>query len=161
MALRKKKQLGGLTGPNVPATKKNKDAIIGKPVPMPTIKGKGKGNGKRPVPMPTLKGEKGSTNPPTSPKKGAFTNFQNGGALNTSTYNKSNKGIQDNITKGGVNKRRGEMINADEELKDDRNNKKPRLTKVKKVKLKKKIVSKIPNIYQSGGFLEPGTESID
>ena len=159
MALRKKKQLGGPTESKAPTTNANKNAIIGKPVPMPTLKGNG--NGKKPVPMPTLQGKKGSTNTTTSPKKGAFTNFQNGGALNTSTYNKSNKGIQDNITKGGVNKRRGEMINADEELKDDRNNKKPRLTKVKKVKLKKKIVSKIPNSYQGGGFLEPGIENID
>ena len=153
MALRKKKQLGGPTESKAPTTNANKNAIIGKPVPMPTLKGNG--NGKKPVPMPTLQGKKGSTNTTTSPKKGAFTNFQNGGALNTSTYNKSNK------TKGGVNKRRGEMINSDEELKDDRNNKKPRLTKVKKVKLKKKIVSKIPNSYQGGGFLEPGIENID
>ena len=82
-------------------------------------------------------------------------------ALTTSTYNKSNKGIQDNITKGEVSKRRGDMVNDDEELKDDRNNKNPRLTKAKTVKLKKKTVAKIPIRYQSGGFLEPGIENID
>lgn len=83
------------------------------------------------------------------------------GNFKSSTYDKSNKGIQDNITKGGVSKRRGDMINADESLKDDRNKETPRLTKAKKIKLKKKTVSKIPNRYQTGGFLEPSIENID
>tara|TARA_R110002096_G_scaffold9145_2_gene36710 strand:+ start:1174 stop:1629 length:456 start_codon:yes stop_codon:yes gene_type:complete len=151
MALRKKKQLGGKSvvdpGTIKPKGKNSKlEALRDSGVRMPGDKG----YPTKPSSIPKIKATHGNI----------FTK-QKGGALNSSTYNKSNKGIQDNITKGGVNKRRGEMINADEELKDDRNNKKPRLTKVKKVKLKKKIVSKIPNIYQSGGFLEPGTESID
>lgn len=86
---------------------------------------------------------------------------QKGGALNTSTYNKSNKGIQANIAKGSVGYRKGVMVNADEDLKEERNKKNPRLTKAKKIKLKKKTVAKIPNRYQTGGFLEDPISNID
>jgi len=53
------------------------------------------------------------------------------------------------------------MVNADEDLKEERNKKNPRLTKAKKIKLKKKTVAKIPNRYQTGGFLEDPISNID
>ena len=80
---------------------------------------------------------------------------QKGGALNTSTYNKSNKGIQNNMSKGSVNYRKGVMVNEDPNLKEGRNTNSPYLSKAKKINLGKKTVASIPTRYQIGGQLNP------
>lgn len=89
-----------------------------------------------------------------------------------STYDKSNKQIQDNMSKGAEERRRGNMLDNDPSLKKKfkkPSSKKRLFQEEVPITVKPKKVKKIPNPtktpipkrYQLGGFIEPGIENID
>jgi hypothetical protein len=86
----------------------------------------------------------------------------------SSTYDKSNKGIQDNMSKGAKERRRGKMLDNDADLKSKFKSSQKSRTLIQKeavISVPKKTVKSIPNTTKKkkvrGRFLEPKIESID
>ena len=91
----------------------------------------------------------------------------------STTYNKSNKGIQSNISKGAKERRRGQMLDNDPGLKSkfkSSQESKTLIQKEAKISVPKKVIKSVPNPTKKkklkkskvqGKFLEPKIENID